>query len=102
MVGKFYSDKDDAGHDDEDVAGDDDGGHAGDDDGDDDNSDNSKNSPDDIDGEEWEPTKDEASDNNSDRLCSFCLHTELPNLLTKMFLLVSKSVFTLKDKRLFP
>ena len=71
---------------DEDDAGDDDSNHA----------------PDDIDGEEWEPTKDEASDNNSDRLCSFCLHTELANLLTKMFLLVSKSVFTLKDKRLFP
>ena len=93
---KLHSDMDgdnDAADDDEDVTGDDDEGHAGDDDdSDDDNSDDSKHSPDDIDGEEWEPTKDEASDNNSDRLRSFCLHTELPNLLTKMFLLVSKSV----------
>ena len=78
-------DEDGAGDDDEDVTVDDDEGHAGDDD--DDNSDDSKHPPDDIDGEEWEPTKDEASDNNSNRLRSFRLHTELPNLLTKMFLL---------------
>ena len=57
---------------DEDDAGDDDSNHA----------------PDDIDGEEREPTKDEASDNNSNRLRSFRLHTELANLLTNMFLLV--------------
>ena len=71
-----------AGDDDED----DDNSVAADEDDDDDNDDDSTYAPYDIDGEEGQPTKDETSDNNSDRLCSFCLHTKLANLLTKIFL----------------
>ena len=50
--------------------------------------DDSNYAPDDIDGEEWKPTEDEASDDDSNCFRRFRLHPELANLDKDNFIFI--------------
>ena len=64
--------------------------------------------PDDIDGEEWKPTEDEASDDDSNCFRRFCLHPELANLNKNNFIfywvvsVTFNEFFLFENDHLFP